>query len=394
MQRGSLRLDHRTWRLKIRRRDVDGRRRFQWVRLGTVDEIPTRTAARRAADRYLERLHPRALNAGTTLDWSVWCDRYIDQTLAMQASGTRNTQGSIINQHLRHAFSGAVHEIGPEQVRAFIVEQHKAGVAATTIAARFAVLRRMLRQAEAEGLAARPPTARSVKLPKVEQENAIVKSRAFTDEECERIFAAATVEDRTAFMLARYLGLRGSEVLGLTWPLIDLQAGAVTVRQQALDGEARKLKTRGSHAVLQAPAVLLEQLQAYRETWTPRAEGSEFLFEDATGRPMESQELRERLYVLLDALGIRRRGLHGFRHACALAMASAGCNPEVIRRAMRHSSLRVTAIYLSAAPEDIAAGLAKGAATRGRNEAGRAAAAASIPGQSPSTVYPLADKVP
>ena len=394
MQRGSLRLDHRTWRLKLRSKTVDGRRPFQWVRLGSLTEIPTKAAARRAADRYIERLHPRALNAGTTLDWSTWCDRYIDQTLAMQASGTRNTQGSIINQHLRPAFSGAVHEIGPEQVRAFIVEQHQAGVAASTIAARFAVLRRMLRQAEADGLAARPPTARSVKLPKDEQMHVIVKTRAFTDEECDRIFAAATTADRTAFMLARYLGLRGSEVLGLTWPLIDLQAGQVIVRQQALEGEARPLKTKGSHAVLQAPPELLVQLREYHATLWRQEVSSEYLFQDATGRPTESQELRERLYVILDALGIRRRGLHGFRHACALAMAAAGCNPEVIRRAMRHSSLRVTAIYLSAAPEDIAAGLAKGAATRGRFEAGSDAAAASIPEQSGSTVYQLADKFP
>lgn len=361
MQRGSLRLDHRTWRLKLRRREPDGRRRFQWVRLGSVEEMPTKAAARRAADRYLERLAPRALNAGSTLDWSVWCDRYIDQTLAMQASGTRTTQASIIDCHLRHAFKGPVHEIGPERVRAFIVSQRKAGVAASTIAARFAVLRRMLRQAEADGLAARPPTARSVKLPKDEQVHAIVKTRAFTDAECERIFAAASMEDRTAFMLARYLGLRGSEVLGLEWPLIDLQAGHVVVRQQALDGEVRPLKTRGSHAVLQAPPVLLEQLQAWRAAWTPKADGSAFLFQDATGRPAESQALRERLYGILDAERIPRRGLHGFRHACALAMADRGVNPEAIRRAMRHSSLRVTAIYLSAAPEDIAAGLARGA---------------------------------
>lgn len=360
-QRGTVKLDHRTWRLKLRRTGVDGRRRFQWVRLGTVEEIPTKAAARRAADRYVDRLAPRALNAGTTLDWAVWCDRYIDQTLAMQASGTRATQASIINQHLRRAFKGAVHEIGPEQVKAFVLEQHKAAVAPSTIAARFSVLRRMLRQAEAEGLAARPPTARSVKLPKDEQMHAIVKTRAFTDEECGRIFETATSADRTAFMLARYLGLRGSEVLGLTWPLIDLQDGQVIVRQQALEGEARPLKTSGSRAVLQAPPDLLAQLREYHGTLWRQEAGSEYLFQDAAGRPTESQALRERLYVILDALGIRRRGLHGFRHACALAMAGAGCNPEVIRRAMRHSSLRVTAIYLSAAPEDIAAGLARGA---------------------------------
>lgn len=41
--------------------------------------------------------------------------------------------------------------------------------------------------------------------------------------------------------------------------------------------------------------------------------------------------------------------------------AGRGVNPETLRRAMRHSSLRVTALYLSVSAEDIAAGLVRGA---------------------------------
>ena len=126
-----------------------------------------------------------------------------------------------------------------------------------------------------------------------------------------------------------------------------------------LDGEVRPFKTKGSAAVLQAPPGLLAALNEYAATYPDQCDG--FLFKGRDGHPETSQELRERLHGYLDRLGIRQRGLHGFRHACALGMADQGVNPEVIRRAMRHSSLRVTAIYLSAAPEDIAAGLARGA---------------------------------
>lgn len=359
-QRGTLRLDHRTWRLKIRRKDESGVLSQTWVRLGTTDELPTRAAARRAADRYLDTVDPRELNPGTPMRWMDYCDRYVDRWLAMHAQGTRATQESIISSHLRSAFGDcAVHEITPDRVQDFIVEQRKAEVAPSTIGARFAVLRRMLRQAIVEGLAARPPSSSVVTLPKDEAVNAIVRQKAFTNAECERIFGGAARRDTLAFALGRYLGLRASEILGLAWPLVDLEAGTVHVRQQALDGEIRPLKTKGSVALLQAPAEILWRLKDYRQWWEPNA--GEYLFADAEGRPETAQALRERLHDLLDALGIRRRGLHGFRHACALGMADAGCSPEVIRRAMRHSSLRVTAIYLSASAEDIAAGLARGA---------------------------------
>jgi integrase len=363
-QRGTLRLDHRTWRLKVRRTDESGKARRTWIRIGTVAELPTRAAARRAADRYLERINPRELHAGTVMRWADWCDRYIDTVLYAHATGTRATQASIIGLHLRQAFPGAVHEVDEAAVQAWAKAQHDAGAAASTVAARFAVLRRMLRQAEAEGLAATPPTSRRVRLPKNEQMHEVVREKAFSEAECKAILAKAAVyaPHRAAFALGRYVGLRGSEICGLTWRLIDLPTGAITVRQQALDGEVRRLKTDGSKAVLQAPPTLLVLLRDYRNVWTPNP--GQFLFADAAGKPLTAEALRDELYGYLDELGLRRRGLHGFRHACAIAMADAGVNPEAIRRAMRHSSLRVTAIYLSAAPEDIAAGLARGAQRR------------------------------
>lgn len=217
----------------------------------------------------------------------------------------------------------------------------------------------MLRQAADEGLAVTPPTLAQVTLPKDEEVHSTVRSKAFSEAECKAIFEQASIEDCAAFALARYAGLRGSELAGLTWALIDTTTWAITVRQQALDGEVRPLKTKGSAAVLQAPPELVRYLNEYAMCTPSLYEG--FLFKGPDGRPETSQALRERLHGYLDQLGLRRRGLHGFRHACALSMADQGVNPEVIRRAMRHSSLRVTAIYLSAAPEDIAAGLARGA---------------------------------
>lgn len=362
-QKGHVYLDHETWRLKLRRRDEAGVDHWHRVRLGSKSEMPSRAAARRAADRYLERVDPRELHAGTVMQWDAWCDRYIDRWLSMHAAGTRKNQESIINVHLRGAFSGPVHTIGRAAVQDFIVAQHKAGTAPSTLEARFKVLRRMLRQAAADGLAVTPPTLRDFTLPKNEAMGDVIQLKAFSDAECLQIFEEADRRDATAYMLARYVGLRASELLGLTWSLVNLETGAIIVRQQALDGQARPLKTRGSEAVLQAPDELLERLRAYQTEWQAagHAERGEFLFPAAEGKPETAEVLRDRLHVLLERLSIRRRGLHAFRHRCALSMAAAGVNPEAIRRAMRHSSLRVTAIYLNVSSEDIAAGLARGA---------------------------------
>jgi integrase len=141
---------------------------------------------------------------------------------------------------------------------------------------------------------------------------------------------------------------------------VDLGAGRLEVRQQAQAGQLRPLKAASAAATLRVPPPLVARLNAWRALWAPNPAG--LLFADELGAPLDDDVLRRALRRLLDRLGIRRRGLHGFRHTCALAMADAGCNPEAMRRAMRHASLRTTAIYLTAAPEDIAAALEAGAA--------------------------------
>lgn len=358
-QRGAVKLDGKVWRLQLRVRKPEGGFRWSSIRLGTKAELPSKAAARAAADRYLNHTDTRAIEPGASMEWSAWCDRFIDYYLGFQAKATRRTKGSIIEAHLRQAFEGPVHEIDKARIQAFLVAQRNSGAAPTTVNARFATLRRMLRAAAKEGLAVTPPTLSQLDLPKQEEVTGEVRKKAFTQDEFDRILAASTLQDATAYALGRYLGLRGSEIVGLEWSLIDLSTGAVTIRQQALDGVRRPLKSKGSAAVLQAPVELLERLREYRETFEPGYDG--FLFTDAAMRAQTAQVLRERLHATLATLGIPRRGLHGLRHLCALSMAAAGVNPETIRRAMRHSSLEVTALYLTVSAEDIAAGLVRGA---------------------------------
>lgn len=359
-QRGHVRRIGSVWRLYYRCSSSDGgRRRLTSQRLGTVAEIPTRAAARRAADRLIERLAPQALHAGQVITWQRWCTIYCERHLVLLARGTRETRTSIIEGHLVPAFAGrAVHAIDGSSVQAFVTDQYRAGVAVSTIRARFEVLRRVLRTAKESGLPVVPPSAAEITFPRKDTVGASVRAKAFTPDEVKRILEAAREPLRTACALARYLALRSSEVVGLAWPAIDLEQGRIEIRQQALDGRIRPLKAASAHATLVIPPLLAPILAAYREQCPQHP--SQLLFADEAGAPLESRVLRQQLHALLDELELPRKGLHAFRHACALAMAQAGVNPEALRRALRHASLRNTAIYLSATPEDIAAALVAG----------------------------------
>lgn len=364
-QNGHLRLDGRVWRLLVRVASQPGQPRIRRsFRLGTTVELPTKTAARRAADRLLQKVAPRELNAGSLVTWEQWCLIYLERHLVLLSKGTQDTRRSIICKHLLTAPSlagKAVHEILPADAQDFVTDQTRDGVAPSTVKARFAVLRRLLRAADAAGLTATPPSGNKTTFPRDLVVSSTVRSKAFSPDEVDRILAAAPEPLRTICALCRYAGLRASEALGLRWSAIDLDAAHLEVREQALCGQLRPLKSSSSRAHLPIPALLLAALRAHQAAWVPNDRGLLFAMDD--GSPLIAAEIRTQLHELLRTLGIPRRGLHGFRHACALALAGASINPEVIRLAMRHSTLRTTAIYLSATSGDVS--LALETASRG-----------------------------
>jgi integrase len=364
-QQGYLRRDKRSWRLVVRLPDVPGGpRRRRSIPLGPTAALKTKRDAEAAAKRWRAANLSGSFNAAMAMPWPEWCEIYLYRHAAMLAKSTWKTQAAIVRRHLAAPFEKFhVHEIDRHLAQSWVNRQHDSGASAATIAARFAVLRRMLRVAAEEGLAVVPPTSKSVRLPVNPAVAGELRRKALTIDEANRIIAAAPPIDAVAYAACLYLGLRSGELVGLTWEGVNLVTGAVTIRAQAVDGKLKTLKTRSSAAVLQAPAPLLEHLREFREDWVANDGG--FLFADAKGVPWRPQALRERLRALLVQLGMPARGLHGFRHAIAFALADAGCNPEVIRRCLRHSSLRVTQIYLSASAADVAQGFERAAALIG-----------------------------
>ena len=68
---------------------------------------------------------------------------------------------------------------------------------------------------------------------------------------------------------------------------------------------------------------LLSRLQGYvvavHEHLRPMAQGEGLLFQCKNGRAWKEDKVRQKkLYPLLDALGIERKGLHAFRHFNAM----------------------------------------------------------------------------
>jgi integrase len=352
-QRGWLILEGGLWRVRYRApRDAAGTREHKSAALGAH---ATRREAREAADRAMLRLCPPQLAPGTSLPWSAWCAQYIDRYVCLLRPSSRGTIISVIKCDLQPAFAPLrLHELGQRQVQEWVSRLVKRGAAPATVRLHYAILRRMLRRAALDGLAACAPLARSIEFGKSVAVQASVAEKAFTPDEMKQIIEGSERPWRTIYSLAAYAGLRAGEILGLERRHVDLANRQLHIGQSAVLGKIQVCKTRRSEADLWISDALAKELREHLEQMPG---SSALLFPGKHGRPLWSSGVRARhLAPLLKKLNIRERSLHAFRHGCAFAMFRAGAGATAVRDALRHSSLSVTEKYAgSAAPDRRAA---------------------------------------
>lgn len=224
------------------------------------------------------------------------------------------------------------------------------------------VLHAALKQAVRWHMLARNP-ADNVVLPKRPH----VEIKYWTPEEV-RTFLQHVRGDRLEclYAIGLGLGLRRSELLGLTWGAVDLEKGTITVKQtlQRLKGGLRFLETKSSASrrTLVLPSFILAMLKARRIAYVEERlqKGSEWrgdawdtVFATRWGTPVEAQDLGPAFDKAAIGAGLGRITVHGMRHSAATAMLSRGISPKVVSAILGHANVSTTLdLYAHVMPSD------------------------------------------
>ncbi|MCM2256579.1 MAG: site-specific integrase, partial [Vicinamibacteria bacterium] len=140
-----------------------------------------------------------------------------------------------------------------------------------------------------------------------------------------------------AIRLLVFTGARASEVLGLTWDSVDLEAGRARLPDS---------KTGAKTVFLPAPAVkLLKEL--------PRLEGNPYVIPGGRkGQPLTLWGVEQVWQVIRRRAGLVDVRLHDLRHSFASMAAADGQSLPVIGALLGHSQAQTTKRYahLSADP--------------------------------------------
>jgi len=176
--------------------------------------------------------------------------------------------------------------------------------------------------------------------------------------------------NRALILLAIDCGLRASELVGhekregggLRIRDVNLTTGVLTIRDAKDTRKKRAKKAKVGRTSYASPAAL-DALRAY---WTDRAEQGNntdpeaLFFTTRDGGRVANREARAAFARYAARAGIpeENRHLHALRHTFGTALAANGAPLHVVSKALGHSSLSSTAVYIHASTEDVREALA------------------------------------
>lgn len=320
-------------------------RRHRRITVGTAEDYPSERSARRApiVKRALSEVNAPDYRARPCTSFVEFVELWKRRVLVQHKPSTQKSVESHIQAHLVPFFGHYnLRDIDSELMQEYVSTLK---CAPKTIKNSVGYFRMMWRSAKAWGYVTHD-AVEGVVLPKQIKS----KPRVFTLEEMKGIIQAAKPPYDTLFWLAAETGLRSGELLGLRVEDLDLESGSIVVRQSIWGGKVQKPKTENSLRAFAFSPQLVGHLSGFLHQLQPNNLG--LLFSTCNEVPISYGVLIKRLHNVLKQLGIKKGGMHAFRHGNATIMGSLSVPLSVAQQRLGHADVRMTGRYTHAASED------------------------------------------
>lgn len=311
------------YREDIRTPEGEAVRRTRNVRLGSLAELPTRSAAKNA----LSKLIGKPPSAGMTFAELV--ERWEMAVAPTIQSTTAEYYRKELRNHLIPAFADMhIASIGRYDVESFLAE--RAGkFCRNTLRGMRVALGRVMGWAVACAWIEKNPCS-GVKLPQAGQR---VIRNVLSPEQTVAIAEKLHEPYSTLVLFLAVTGLRVGEAVGIQWG--DFEGEMLHVCRRIYEGKAGTPKTKSSDRYLPIPSPLLARMRALG--------GREWVFESRTGTPVNpTNALRRYIRPAARELKVQLGGWHDLRHSLVTHLRRRGWASKVVSEIVGHSSPAVT----------------------------------------------------
>jgi integrase len=289
---------------------------------------------KQAALKRLRELEDRIEKVGDLtpkrVPFDFLCGEYLKWAMVNLAPRTRIEREYITRVHLKKFFTGLVSDIDMRSIEAYKASRLQIPIAPITLNTHLKVLSCILKFGQENKLVAELPKIRRVKVPKF-----------LSAEEIGRVLAAARPAARPMLQLMIFTGLRKGELRHLEWSDVDLENRLLHIRPK----ETWNPKTDNSARTIPLCEPAMEALLMAKERAAKKTVISSLVFPGIKGGPLN--DVRESLNGACKRAGIPHIRVHELRHTFGSQMAMAGADPFAIMKAMGHSDIKTTMIYVS-----------------------------------------------
>jgi integrase len=319
--------------------DLPERRKRVSVPLGQIDDL-TKPQAKRKLRELLEQ-------SGVNTEAHLLQATAVSQTFSQEAAWWRQnkllllkpscqeTMGSHIDKYLLPRLGQLpIHAVDERKAQEFIADLSRTELAPKSVRNIVGVLKLILGKSRWQDW--------NLVLPEVPQK----EQRFFTEDEMRKIINSAEGQWHSLFATMAGTGLRCGEVFGLHVEDLDLPSNRIHVRRSVWRGQEVTVKTKSGNRTVNIEPALTEIL---RQHLNGRKSGR--VFQTNNGTPFSKDNVRRKLVSILDKLGLKRGGLHAFRHGRVSVLQEKGVPGDLVKEWIGHSSLRTTSRYTHIRPE-------------------------------------------
>lgn len=320
---------------------ADGKRQSQT--LGTLQAIPTKTAAKIAAQPLREKLWKPSRVAVPARPVTVadLVARYRDERMASIRHSTRRSYNVWLNRRILPRWgAGAITDVTARPVEQWLTTLPLSARSKSDIRA---LLHRLLDFAQFCGdVPVQRNPMQLVRCPGSSKRTRPARSLTIT--EFQQFVAKLGEPFHTIALIGACFGLRISECLALQWGDVDWIGGKLTVQRGIVRNRVGDTKTTGSHRAMFMDAGVLEILKRWKQT-TDFPADADWIFASPAeiGRLPWSYDATLRAFQRAGtAAGIGKLGTHAMRHSFRSWLDAAGASVAVQQKLMRHASIKTT----------------------------------------------------
>ena len=294
----------------------DGRRYTRTYR--TREEAQAALEGNSCADRRLP---------GKDCTLGEWLTFWLEEVVARdRAESTLYAYRNMARCHVLPALGRIpLAELTPLRIQGYLYEKMNQGLSPNTVIKHYVMLTTALGMAVRLEMLERSPMDR-VTPPKKKE----ARFSFYSPEQLQLLFSAVSgTMMELPVKLAAYLGLRRSEICGLRWENVDLEAGLLSIREVRTEvGGSVVLKSPKTRTSARRLGItgLQDLQQVLRRAWERRRsdDPKEWVVLRQDGAPPKPDQLTRDLLTVVRRQGLPKISLHGLRHSFASVANSQG----------------------------------------------------------------------